>query len=38
MKGNDPTAEISMTWVPIVTLVFFIISFSMGLAPIPWLM
>jgi len=38
MKEKDPTIETSLSWVPLVTLVFYIISFSMGLAPIPWLM
>lgn len=33
--GND--LNIHYGWIPIVSMVFFIISFSLGLGPIPWL-
>lgn len=33
--GND--LNVHYGWIPIVSLMFFIISFSLGLGPIPWL-
>lgn len=38
MRENDPTVGERLAWLPLVTLVFYIIAFSFGLAPIPWLM
>lgn len=33
--GND--LNVHYGWIPIVSMIFFIISFSLGLGPIPWL-
>ena len=38
MDSYDPTISAEYGWLPLVTLLFYIVSFSFGLAPIPWLM
>lgn len=38
IQKDNPGLAKELSWLPLVTLVFYIISFSIGLAPIPWLM
>lgn len=38
MQTNDPTSVESLGWLPIVALSVFIIMFSLGFGPIPWMM
>lgn len=38
MKEVDPNSVIHLGWLPIASLCLFIISFSLGLGPVPWLM
>ena len=36
MSENNKSFQQDYAYMPLITLVFFIISFSIGLAPIPW--
>ena len=38
MKSNDPTSVESLGWLPLTALSIYIITFSLGFGPIPWLM
>jgi sugar porter (SP) family MFS transporter len=38
LKKYSPQAAMSLEWVPLTALAFFIISFSFGLGPLAWLM
>ncbi|CAG7716652.1 unnamed protein product [Allacma fusca] len=38
LKVDDPAMEENIGWLPLFSLVFFIIFFSLGFGPIPWVM
>jgi Na+/melibiose symporter-like transporter len=38
MKSNDKDSVSSLSWLPIVSLCLFIVAFSIGFGPVPWLM
>ena len=38
MKSNDETSVQNLGWLPVVSLCVFIVAFSLGFGPVPWLM
>lgn len=38
MKDEDPDSVLSISWLPVFALCLYIVAFSLGFGPIPWLM
>lgn len=38
MKNNDENSVVDLTWLPVFSLLLYIVVFSLGFGPIPWLM